>query len=313
VITVLPAGAAEVEIWAESLPGQPLNRALRPGQPAILVARVTDAAGNPIVGAPVDFQILEGDGGLGSARTSSFSSTTGALGRVAVDVSVLPFGYRDIYVEARSNLIISNELLIDVIGPPRTSIAFNPTASAFRDGYYLSADTRISLSATTEDPGGIQAIFYAVDVLDPPLPGNVYTGDFSLVDLGLDSPGEHTLRFYAEEQSGAIEPVQQVTLYLATNMALDKPITNRPNPFRAGREPTVILFQPLETGSVTLSIYDLYGNMVLNQNFSVVAGTTAQFVWDGRNGGGDVVGNGGYVCRIQGPGMDLRRKIAVVK
>ncbi len=38
-----------------------------------------------------------------------------------------------------------------------------------------------------------------------------------------------------------------------------------------------------------------------------------QYSWDGRNGKSNVVANGGYICRIHGAGMDLRRKIAVVK
>ena len=42
-------------------------------------------------------------------------------------------------------------------------------------------------------------------------------------------------------------------------------------------------------------------------------GPREQFVWDGRNGKGRVVGNGGYICRVHGNGLDLRRKIAVVK
>ena len=200
-----------------------------------------------------------------------------------------------------------------MIGPPETVVSFSPAASEFGDGYYLSADTRVSLSATTEDPGGIQAIFFDLDILDPPIPGSVYTGDFSLAELGLGSPGEHILRFYAEELSGATESVRQVTLYTAVSMQTDKTITNRPNPFRAGEQPTVVLFKPSSSGTVTITVYDLYGDVVRSNQMTVTAGNTEQYVWDGRNGQGRVVANGGYICRVSGNGMDLRRKIAVVK
>ena len=67
------------------------------------------------------------------------------------------------------------------------------------------------------------------------------------------------------------------------------------------------------SGAVTLTIYDLYGSVVLIRHLNVTAHVEAEFNWDGRNGSDYVVGNGGYICRITGSGFDLRRKIAVVK
>ena len=226
---------------------------------------------------------------------------------------MIPFGTRDALIQAAHEHLTSNQVLVDIVGPPRTMLSFDPPVSAFGDGYYIEADTRILLSAATEDPGGIQAIFADVDVVDPPRPPVVYTGAFSLRDLGLDTPGAHSLRFYAEEVSGVMEGVQVVTLYTATSLGTSRKITNRPNPFRAGEQPTMILFQPRHSGTVTVSIYDLFGDQVLSHQLPVVAGQTAQYAWDGRNGAGRVVANGGYICRVTGQGLDLRRKIAVVK
>jgi len=53
--------------------------------------------------------------------------------------------------------------------------------------------------------------------------------------------------------------------------------------------------------------------MVYSEQRDVVSGSVEQFTWNGRNGKGRVVANGGYICRVHGNGMDLRRKIAVVK
>jgi flagellar hook assembly protein FlgD len=75
----------------------------------------------------------------------------------------------------------------------------------------------------------------------------------------------------------------------------------------------VVLFQSTVNGPVNVTIYDLYGDLVHSDQIAVSSGVTEQYVWDGRNGNGRVVGNGGYICRIHGGGMDLRRKIAVVK
>ena len=211
--------------------------------------------------------------------------------------------------------VLSAPLSLAVIGPPRTAIAFAPEVSEFSGGYYIMPNTRITLQATTEDEDGIQAVFFDVDVVDPPRPTMVYTGEITLADLGPEfaAPGKHELRFYAEESSGIVEAVRTVTLFTARDLASDKQITNRPNPFRAGQEETIILFRPTVSGTVTISLYDLYGGLVYSEQMQVSAGNQEQFRWPGVNGTGRVVANGGYICRIHGPGMDLRRKIAVVK
>jgi hypothetical protein len=309
---VLPAPVSELALWAEELPGRQLVRPLRPRQIATLVARATDAVGNSVSGVTLRFQILAGDGRLGPAQDLQYQTQTNHGGLAQVDLQVTAFGQQDCLIAAEAGELTSAPLLVEVMGPPVTVVDFSPEGSAFGDGFYISTATRITLTATTEDPGGIQAVHFDVDVLDPPQPSRIYTGSFSLAELGIAS-GMHTLRFYAEEVSGITESVQTVTLYTATDLQTDRQITNRPNPFRAGSESTIILFKPVESGTVTLTIYDLYGDVVLSRQLEAQAQATEQFVWDGRNGAGRVVANGGYVCHIQGHGLDLRRKIAVVK
>ena len=313
VITVLPAAADGVLLSVEEVPGRALTRPLRPGERVQAVARVTDRAGNPLASVDVDLQVLEGDGWLGTGQSTSLQAVTDALGMARVDLTARPFAQSDIRLGADAAGIASNEVVVDVVGPPRTTVSFDPPATPYQDGWYIDADTRIELIATTEDAGGIQAVFADVDVVDPPQPQTIYTAPFSLRDLGRDTPGVHTLRFFAEELSGAVEPVQSVVLYTSAALTTEKQITNRPNPFRAGDEDTVILFRPPTDGTASITIYDLFGGTVLSTEMTVSAGSTAQFAWDGRNGDGRVVANGGYICRIAGDGYDLRRKIAVVK
>jgi flagellar hook assembly protein FlgD len=75
----------------------------------------------------------------------------------------------------------------------------------------------------------------------------------------------------------------------------------------------MILFRAPQSGTVTVTIYDLYGDVVYSHQEYAQAGVLTQLVWDGRNGNDRVVANGGYICRVHGNGIDLRRKIAVVK
>jgi len=314
-ITVLPAPLARLELWAEDLPGHELDRALRPGESVILQVAATDRSGNPVAGRDVSLRILEGDGRLGSARALDYPLVMNVDGRGDVELEVTSFGENDVLLLAGSDEVESNPLLLPVVGPPRTAVSFLPDVSTYGDGFYVLPTTEITLAAVTEDEGGIQAVFFDVDVTDPPRPVRVYTGPFTLADLGPEyvTPGAHVLRFYAEEASGVVESVRTVTLYTTTQLTTDRTITNRPNPFRAGREETIILFQPTATGRVTIALYDLYGDLVYSDQMDVTGGVVEQYVWDGRNGHGRVVGNGGYICRIHGNGMDFRRKIAVVK
>jgi len=107
--------------------------------------------------------------------------------------------------------------------------------------------------------------------------------------------------------------VQTVVLYTAQGMDTDREITNRPNPFNPREGATMIMFRPTQSGVVNLTLYDLYGDVVFSDQLSVNAGALVQYPWDGVNGKGRVVANGGYICRIHGSGLDLRRKIGVVK
>jgi len=313
VITVIPSAPQLMSLRAEEVPGRRLVRALRPDETVGLVTRVTDRAGNAIADAPVRFRVLEGDAWLGTAQAEAWDATTDAAGLARVDLTTRPFATDDVRLVAELSALSSNELLVEVIGPPRTDLVFDPPATAYGDGWLVSSDTRITLVPRTEDPQGIQAVFANVDVGDPPVPQQIYTGPFTLGELGAGDPGQHTLRFFAEEVSGAVEEVRTVELYTTTAMTTEKRITNRPNPFRAGEDPTILLFRPTSDGTATITIYDLYGGVVRTAQMAVQAESTAQFSWDGRNGEGRVVANGGYICRIQGDGYDLRRKIAVVK
>jgi flagellar hook assembly protein FlgD len=95
-------------------------------------------------------------------------------------------------------------------------------------------------------------------------------------------------------------------------------IRNRPNPFRAGKEETLIEYNLNQPSNVTIAIYDLVGQEVWRKSYE--AGENGgrednSVPWDGKNLSGKVVANGGYICRIwvQRENKYMVRKIAVVK
>jgi len=98
---------------------------------------------------------------------------------------------------------------------------------------------------------------------------------------------------------------------------------NYPNPFKAGKEETTIIYDLVEDAKVTISIYDLLGQLV--RRIEIPKGTpgkgeggTNEVSWDGKNERGRVVANGGYYCVVEadtetGKHMKKTRKIMVIK
>ncbi|MBA7474325.1 hypothetical protein ES707_09673 [subsurface metagenome] len=100
-------------------------------------------------------------------------------------------------------------------------------------------------------------------------------------------------------------------------------LTNYPNPFPAfGRNDTTIQYYLKDDADVAIAIYDLMGNLVKifekrkGENGGK-GGELNKVEWDGRNGRGDMVANGGYICRVQiDDGKRVKskiRKILIIK
>ncbi len=95
-------------------------------------------------------------------------------------------------------------------------------------------------------------------------------------------------------------------------------VLNRPNPFRAGKEATLIQYELSQPSNVIITIYNLLGEEVWRKSYEAGenGGREDNIVpWDGKNASGEVVGNGGYVCRIwvEKENRYVVRKIAVAK
>ncbi len=88
---------------------------------------------------------------------------------------------------------------------------------------------------------------------------------------------------------------------------------NYPNPFSPSEGGTKFSFLLGDPTGIELTIYDLVGNLVLRRSFSGSAGPNT-LPWDGRNGSGDEVGNGGYIAVLTtSEGSRARRKLGVAK
>ena len=99
-------------------------------------------------------------------------------------------------------------------------------------------------------------------------------------------------------------------------------VTNYPNPFHPETQGTTLAYKLDDLASVRIRIFTQTGDLVRETSFDrgATGGTAGlnQWVWDGRNGAGNVVASGGYIVFVeaQGQGQTLhvmRRKIAVVR
>ncbi|MHB9155381.1 MAG: HYR domain-containing protein [Endomicrobiales bacterium] len=90
-----------------------------------------------------------------------------------------------------------------------------------------------------------------------------------------------------------------------------------PNPFDPLTRDLAIQYYLVRDNNVGVAVYDLLGNLV--KTWEISAGDTNaqaglnQIAWDGRNGQGDVVANGGYIVFVHAAGQHKRFKVLVVK
>jgi hypothetical protein len=85
-----------------------------------------------------------------------------------------------------------------------------------------------------------------------------------------------------------------------------------PNPFNPARgEETSLVYRMGGPGTVRIYLYDRFGNLVFKETTSGGSGWN-EFSWDGRNGRGEIVASGGYICVIDGE-REYKCKVAVLK
>jgi len=223
----------------------------------------------------------------------------------------------DIYIEASDAKVytpasaLGRTADIEVIGAPETVMKLEGAHNEMNGALYLRSSTLISIMCTSD----IKAKYiYCRDNKGDWKRYDKYVEPFAL------SPGAHTIEYYGEDDYGHKEEINQSkTIYVSFFSAGANGVLNRPNPFRAGKQNTLIEYNIKEPSNVTITIYDLFGQEVWHKSYAEGdpegGSKVNQVPWDGRNLSGEVVGNGGYICRvwIEKEKRHMLRKIAVAK
>ncbi|MCG3204488.1 MAG: hypothetical protein KCHDKBKB_01203 [Elusimicrobia bacterium] len=131
-----------------------------------------------------------------------------------------------------------------------------------------------------------------------------------------DTPGARTISV----------PIEQFGIFRITALALPAKgvsnLFNMPNPFSPAEGGTDISYLLGADSDVDLVLYDLFGNLVRRMEISIgnegakIGQNTVH--WDGKNGAGKVVANGGYILQItakdsSGSVTRARYKVGVAK
>ena len=177
-----------------------------------------------------------------------------------------------------------------------------------------------------------------VDAFDNGVPGEPMTfalvsgtGTVTPIDSLTGTAGEARAEFLSPREpeidnvrasSNGIVRDLTIQVALVDPTAKGGHVTNYPNPFHPGEQPTTIAYVLDDDATVRLRIFTLSGDLVREETFARGApgGTTGlnEYLWDGRNGNGTLVASGGYLAIVEAQGQGetlhvMRRKIAAIR
>jgi hypothetical protein len=216
-----------------------------------------------------------------------------------------------LFVTGEDNVRLANpSIVLSGVNVSRYSSPGTPLGVA---GALSTNPVRVDFSpeADTLAPGDSDTLLISVDVAQNPLAGGVALeieddSAFDVFDsgsgdqIGVVAPGGGSFQ-------GALTPPSR----------LFTSVHNYPNPFQAGSESTRISYFLQGDSRVSLKIFTLDGKLVFSKAFSAQEREgrrgLREILWDGRNGRGELVLNGVYVCKLEASGIDATFKIAVAK
>ena len=294
----------------------------RAGEPFTLTVRAVNDAGSVIqeINSWVTVtaqNAASGQPGRGSPTPGTFQLLQGQS-----SIGVIYNAVETIVIIARDNAgnppAVSNTVNITPGAASRIQLTSNPS--------WLGGNQQGTLSALLVDA-------YDNPIPDQPMTFTRISGTATLTptDLNTGSDGVARADLQAPRtpetdviraSSGGLTADVTVVVALVDPNAAGGTVTNYPNPCHPNQGGTTFAYKLDDDASVKLRVFSQTGQLVREMNFDrgAVGGRTGlnEWLWDGKNGSGNVVASGGYVVLIeaQGAGQTLhvmRRKVAVVR
>ena len=111
----------------------------------------------------------------------------------------------------------------------------------------------------------------------------------------------------AKQRPTSQDEKQAEVVLIPSDYELDQ---NHPNPFNPS---TTITFAVPKAGEITLSIYNLRGQLVHSLHAGPIAAGRHKIVWDGADVRGAKVASGIYVYQLKAEGMVMSKKLVLTK
>ncbi|MFH1097071.1 MAG: FlgD immunoglobulin-like domain containing protein [Candidatus Desantisbacteria bacterium] len=293
-------GDSQVRITAYRLEAEAFPQVILLGGTATVIAKLAEIATiKPCVGGRIEFSIIAGNAvlledpnvytnPLGSATISLKSGTS--TGTVTVQVK-----YRQVDGTAYDIKTVNIRIVSNV-----------PEIIPGKDGFIKQNEVivkpRTPISLINEEGFDLK---YRIDNGT----WTTYIGPFSV-----GTEGVHTIDYACVDKSGNPGPIMSSPLFVTPASFSD--VINFPNPFSPDIDGVTYIEYYLDNPmDVEIRIYNLFGEFVRNLDQPSDKAGTQRVEWDGKNGYGDVVGNGGYICvvRVKDQTKGMKRKILVVK
>jgi hypothetical protein len=167
-------------------------------------------------------------------------------------------------------------------------------ANGARDNVHVVAnDVVLSWTGAEIDSTYAYKLYFGTDShnLQQVYAGNA--GTYMLNNLSPDTCYYWSVLMTNQYGISAMGPLQSFT-----TLAADKKVFVVPNPFRAGRAKTDIVFNMPDDGYVTITIFDEMGVELFQDHIAASAGTNT-YKYNGRADNGKTLFNGSYICQIR--------------
>lgn len=193
------------------------------------------------------------------------------------------------------------QLLVDKQGVPYMGMQTTSMEAYFTDRKQGSWQVPYLLVGYLEDPDSLEVDDFCF-VLDSQGKGH---GAFVALHLRQLNYDDDSLEIYYLSSSNSAVDTEDDHKVFRFNL-----FQNYPNPFNSS---TIITYEIMKTGDVTLKIYNILGKEVRSLVNTLQKPGNYRAIWDGRNNQGKEVGSGIYFYQLRAGDYKETRKLVLIK
>ncbi len=321
---VMPSSTTQVRMISSGfhLEAEVSPNMVQAGEPFTLTVKVTNDAGSVIqeINSTVNIEVQNAstqEPGRGTLLTTQFQLLQGqrSIAETYTFAEPIVLIARD---DAGNAPAVTEVITIIPGSPASVALSCDPP---WVGGYKHATLSALVADAYGNGVPGQPVVFTLLSGTGTLTPVDSLTGGDGIATADFLSPRQPEIDVIRASSNGLTDQLEVETALVDPNSP-GGTVTNYPNPFHPNEAPTTIAYKLSDNASVTLRIFTLMGDLVLKKEF--VDGESGgveglnEFLWDGRNGSGDLVSSGGYILLIEARGKGetlhvMRRKIAVVR